>query len=99
MLLADAWQGRDPGGLWLMLPQGVAVVVCCAAGTLLALCLPIALTIVLGVLLAFSLLTAPFIIALYADRLGNPSAAAIAYGLAAVLAPLAWWRLAEVELP
>lgn len=96
--LADACQGRSPDGLWLMLPQAVAVVVCCAAGMLLALCLPTALAIALGVLLGFSLLTAPIIV-LHAGGSGYPSAAVIACGLAAVLALLAWWRLAEVELP
>lgn len=98
LLLADACLGRDPGGLWLMLPQAVAVVVCCSAGMLLSLCMPTTLAIALAVLLTFILLTAPIVV-LHFGGSGYPGVATIACGLAVLLAPLAWWRLAEVELP
>jgi hypothetical protein len=98
LVLADTWQARDPAGLWLVLPQAMAVGICSAAGMLLLVTLPVAIAVAGGMLLVVLLLGAPIIV-LHAGVAGYPSAAVIACGLAVLLLPFAWWRLAEIELP
>ena len=95
LMLADALQGRDSSGLWLILPQAVAVTVCSAAAMVLMSILPLAVAITGGAVLAVVLIMAP-IVDLYD---AYPAAPLTAAALALVLVPLAWWRLAEVELP
>jgi hypothetical protein len=97
LMLADAWQGRDSSGLWLVLPQVVAVTVCSAAAIVLMSILPLDVAITGGAVLAV-LIMAP-IVNLYSGAAAYPAAPLIAAILALVLVPLAWWRLAEMELP
>jgi hypothetical protein len=98
LVLADAWHGRSSGGLWLVLPQAVAVTVCSAAAMVLGSILPLAVAITGGAVLAVVLIMAP-IVDLYSGAAAYPATPLIAAVLALVLVPLAWWRLAEVELP
>jgi hypothetical protein len=98
LLLSDAWLGRDSSGLWMLLPHALMVTACSMAGVLLLLVLPLAVATIGSVLLVVILLAAPIVML----RLGTgdyPGALLVATGLALLLVPFAWWRLAEVELP
>ena len=98
LLLSDAWLGRDSSGLWMLLPHALMATACSMAGMLLLLVLPLAVAITGGAVLAVVLIVAPIV-----DHLNGAgaylAAPLIAAVLALVLVPLAWWRLAEVELP
>lgn len=96
-VLTDAWHARISGGLWLVIPQTVAVAACSSAAILLSLSIPKPVAITAAVALGIILLGAP-ILAMLADA-AYPSGTAIAALLAALLVPLAWWRMSEAELP
>jgi hypothetical protein len=99
LLLSDAWLGRDSSGLWMLLPHALMVTACSMAGVLLLLVLPKAVAIIGCVLLVVILLGA-LIVMLRPGTGDYPGALLlVATGLALLLVPFAWWRLAESDLP
>lgn len=99
LLLADLAQGREPAGSWLLAAYAVEATAGIVAGVLLLLLLPRAVAIAVVAGGGVLLLGAPICIILSGSDVAYPSFTLLAAVLPLPLLLLAWWRLAEAELP